>query len=371
MNGFTGSVSKNYKIVGTDISKMSVIFDTNQNYDGTAKEPVVKVFQKATSKTPERVFEFGSEYTVTYDNNINAGKKATVIIKGINGCSGTIKKTFTINQKSVSGFEMTVAPAIYQKGGSKPTVTLMDGANELVLGTDYTVVYSNNTKVHDGIATKTPIAKITGKGNYTGTLSKTFAIAESNLDNVSITSGDIIYQNKSGICKPVIKLIDSDGKMLSSGTDYDKAITYKYAKPVTVSQVVDAKKKIYKDVPRAEGEIVNDNDIIPVGASITAYVTGKGFYSGSKEVTFRYVLSDVSRATIVVVAQSYTGKAVSPTKDDITVKIGKEILKKTDYEIVDFNKNVEKGSAEITIRGVGDYGGLKTSKFSIIAKSIN
>ena len=266
---------------------------------------------------------------------------------------------------------MTVASATYQKGGSKPAVTLMDGTNELTLGTDYTVAYSNNTKVHDGVATKTPTAKITGKGNYTGTLSKTYAIAGSNLDNVSITSGDVTYQNKAGICKPTIKLTDSDGKALAAGTDYEKDITYKYAKDVMISQVVDKKKKIYKDVVRAEGEKVDSKDIIPVGAEITAYVNGRGNYPGSKEVTFRFVSADMSKATITVATQYYTGKEIRPTKDDITVKIGKETLKKTDYEIVEYNKNVSKGSAEITIRGIGNYGGSKVAKFTIAAKPIN
>lgn len=52
----------------------------------------------------------------------------------------------------------------------EPEITVTDGENTLTLGTDYTVSYSDN--INAGTAT----AKITGKGNYSGTVEKTFTI---------------------------------------------------------------------------------------------------------------------------------------------------------------------------------------------------
>ena len=58
-------------------------------YNGKAKRP------KVTVKLGGRVLEKGIDYTVSYKNNIYVGK-ASVIIKGINGFTGTIKKNFKI-----------------------------------------------------------------------------------------------------------------------------------------------------------------------------------------------------------------------------------------------------------------------------------
>ena len=52
----------------------------------------------------------------------------------------------------------------------EPTVTLTDGETTLTLDTDYTIEYSDNTNV--GTATVT----IAGKGNYGGTIERTFTI---------------------------------------------------------------------------------------------------------------------------------------------------------------------------------------------------
>ena len=41
-----------------------------------------------------------------------------------------------------------------------------------------------------------------------------------------------------------------------------------------------------------------------------------------------------------------------------------------DYEIVGYSKNTEKGTAKVTFRGLGNYGGFKTQTFKIKAKSV-
>ena len=43
-------------------------------------------------------------------------------------------------------------------------------------------------------------------------------------------------------------------------------------------------------------------------------------------------------------------------------------LSEDDYEIVGYSNNINKGTAKVTIRGTGNYGGLKTQTFKIKAK---
>lgn len=73
---------------------------------------------------------------------------------------------------SITSASVTLSTSTYSYDGKekKPTVTVKLSGKTLKSNTDYTVTYTNNTKV--GTAT----VKITAKGNYTGTITKTFKI---------------------------------------------------------------------------------------------------------------------------------------------------------------------------------------------------
>ena len=93
-------------------------------------------------------------------------------------------------------FEMSLSSSSYTYDGTAkiPTVTIKNDIATLVKDTDYTVEYSNN--INAGTATVT----VTGIGNYTGTLTKTFIInkAQQNV-NVTITSNTIDIGDMSEI----------------------------------------------------------------------------------------------------------------------------------------------------------------------------
>ncbi len=87
------------------------------------------------------------------------------------GTPYTLSLTADGASKSISSCTVSgLSAKAYTGKAITPAVTVKDGATVLKKGTDYTVAYSNNTKV--GTATVT----ITGKGSYSGTLTKTFAI---------------------------------------------------------------------------------------------------------------------------------------------------------------------------------------------------
>lgn len=382
VNGYTGVVSKSYKIIGTALSKVTVDYTKSFVYDKTVVEPDTlgdfRVYIKATRTTAEIPLTKGVDYTVSYLKNDRAGT-ATMVLTGINGYSGVVKKNFTIGaydyaadwKLEEAGRRITVEPVgtvVYCKGGAKPMVTVKDGETVLTPGVDYVLSYSNNTKLSDGTGKNIPTVKITGKGNYKNAISVPFAIEKKSFSDVSITAADVVYQNKVNL-KPVIKITDTDGKLLVAGTDYDKNFVIKYAKDVTVAQVIN-KKTVY--VVKEEGEIVDPKlDIIPVGAELTVTVKAINNYTGDIEANFKYISADMSKATVSVKAQVYTGREVKPNKDDITVKYGKTTLAKTDYEIIGYTKNVAKGTAQLTIKGVGNYGGIKTVPFVINSRSMN
>jgi hypothetical protein len=131
---------------------------TSTTYSGTAKKPEVTIAGLTQ----------GTDYKVSYSSNVNAGT-GTVTITGINNYKGTITKTFKINAASLEGKKVTLSETsyTYDKKAHQPAVTI----SGLTAGTDYTVSYPKDTTT---LGTKT--ITITGKGNYTGTVTASYSI---------------------------------------------------------------------------------------------------------------------------------------------------------------------------------------------------
>ena len=98
-------------------------------------------------------------------------------------------------------------------------------------------------------------------------------------------------------------------------------------------------------------------------------VTGNGNYEGSVSKEYRIVAASISKAVIIAKAQTYTGKEITLDASDFSkARIGRNTLTYgVDYEIVpdSYEKNVNKGTASVTIRGIGNYGDEKKVTFRI------
>jgi len=107
-----------------------------------------------------------------------------------------------------------------------------------------------------------------------------------------------------------------------------------------------------------------------------AEVHAKGNYvdpaTGPVTATYRLVGSSVASSKISVSPQFYTGGPVEPTAEDLTVQIGKNppLVPNVDYEVIGYEQNTNVGSATVTIHGIGEYGGTKTQKFTIMPRSL-
>lgn len=96
-----------------------------------------------------------------------------------------------------------------------------------------------------------------------------------------------------------------------------------------------------------------------------------GNYLGTVTGVYRIVESDIARARAAVPAvQTYTGKAITLQEKDIEVVVGGVKLSPDSYEIIGYANNIKKGTAKVTIRGKGSYGGTKTVTFKIKGKSL-
>lgn len=377
---FIGEKTTTFKITGTplkaaditlkDEKTSSPITNAGLVYTGEELRPIVD----SNTLSPEN-------YTVTYQNNLKAGK-ATVLITGKNGYTGTVKKTFKITPFDLKGnadkaftyAENIVAP--YAKGGSKLTDAQLQAkfnGMDLVQGVDYTLIYTSNKKVGGAFV------KIKGKGSFKGTTEAIpFTIQKQSLSELKdISAADLIEKNakKYKTNNPVVK--DLDGKLLKKGTDYEIKLNY-FVEPAKEASAEETPAEKY---PQEMTEI--PEELLKAGTKIGLTISGLGNYEGETVVTFRIIADNrnLSKAVIKVDDQYYTGMEIEPhgtdnEKDKRAVKVSIKIKENgstttydlqegVDYEIVGYAKNINKGTAKITIHGIGAYGGTKTGSFKI------
>ena len=143
--------------------KVYAELDENKNiiYSGSELKPSVKVYYNWDNMFSVQLKE-GSDYNVTYSDNINAGT-ATAIVTGIGAYSETKNVTFTIEPKKISSPTFDGLKSEYTYTGQKvePEFALMDG-DTVIPSSEYEVSYSDNTEVGTAAITITDVMG----GNY-------------------------------------------------------------------------------------------------------------------------------------------------------------------------------------------------------------
>ena len=320
-----------------DNPKITVSPIENYTYTGDEITPAVTV-KNALDET----LVLGTDYTVSYANNINAGT-ATVTITFIGAYAGAITDdtatvTFKIEPKKASEetleFTDVVTDKEYIYCGQEytPEVTVYDPNRlaNLVVDSDYTIAYSGNTNA--GTATIT----IAFMGNYEGTVYLHFTITPKSSDRVEVaTITDQTFNGQAIVPALTIKDIDT-GNSLVVDTDYKVSC-------------------------------VNNTHVGTADVTITFM----GNYTGTKTATFKIVQLDASHLSITAIDdQEYTGSEIKPALevvyrngDYVTV-----LTKETDYEVT-YTDNTACGPAKVTLTFRGDYTGSREVYFNIVPRS--
>ncbi len=372
---YVGEKRVTFNIVGTNLSKAKVTggLKTSYEYTGKAIMPA-PVLTDTTGSTPKEL-QVNTDYTVKYTNNRYVGT-ATITFTGTGQYTGTLKKTFKIVAYDMSADESAnvkikdLGEVPYAKGGSRPkpvvTYRMPDGADVILKeDVDYTLSYKNNTKLNDvseSNQSKWPAVTVKGKGNYKGTKTAAFKIVQQDISKLTVQADDKLVSTKPNKYQSVPKVIDLDGKALKSGTDYEK--TFEYVR--LEEKILENGEIDIVDIPIGEEELLPANTTV----KITVKAKENGSYTGEISGTYRITQKSISKASVKVKEQTYTGKEIKPDAAEITqIRVGKDDLAAgTDYEIIGYSNNIKKGTAKMTIRGLGEYGGTKTVSFKIKAK---
>lgn len=395
---YIGTKTVSFRITGTPMSKVAVEgLKKEYTYTGEAIRPETTLTYKADNNAAPVPLEEGIHYTVSYEKNTDKGT-AAIIFTGLagGGYTGTKKVTFrivpsgiadkkegenlieqvSVTFKDTENLQNGIYTAPYMKGGAKPEVVVSSGEKTLTPGKDYTVSYANNKKAALSTDAKAPSVTIKGKGNYTGSKTVSFSIKAKPLSNengITVSAKDKVASTKKNGYRQSFKVYDADGAALGSG-DYDsKNVIY------TLIQTENADGTV-----NAVNEVLDKDSVVPANSVVRITVQGKGVYAGGTATgTYRILESshDISRATIRINDQSYTGKPVLITEQSqfktgkVFIRIGRETKALTlgeDIEVVpdSYVKNVNKGTAKVTFRGINDFGGTKTVSFRIGTRSI-
>lgn len=176
-SAITGTGTFTFLILQRDLSKATLaVEDGSLVYNQTAQEPsvAVAVTGNPTADGNAQPTE-DADYTITYYNNVNASDAAKAVVTATgNNFTGSKTAEFTIAPKPITDCVVENIPDQFYTGEPViPPVTIKDSSYTLsytlILGYDYTTACADKGP---GEATVT----ITGTGNYTGEVEKTFTI---------------------------------------------------------------------------------------------------------------------------------------------------------------------------------------------------
>ncbi|MBQ6860531.1 MAG: InlB B-repeat-containing protein, partial [Clostridia bacterium] len=188
---YAGTATTTFNIVASAMEYDAIGY--TGTYDGSAHAPTINVTKPAVGATiyfaevPLDSDNFSTKGSTTKPTYINATTTTVYfLIRANNYTDHTGSMQVKITPKSIESGMLIGGISDKQYTGSNITqnVTVQDNALQKSLnkGTDFDVTYENNKDV--STQTTKATVKITGKGNYTGTVTKTFNITG---DNITIT----------------------------------------------------------------------------------------------------------------------------------------------------------------------------------------
>ncbi|MCR5486584.1 MAG: leucine-rich repeat domain-containing protein, partial [Lachnospiraceae bacterium] len=267
--------------------------------------------------------------TVSGDDYTEPGNH-TVIFEGNNkDVFGRKAVTFRVTGKRKLGDSFAAVEIIssdlidgkvpFAAGGAKPSVKASYKGEILKAGRDYTVSYRGNKKAGSSAA-----AIVKGKGRYGGSKTVHFTVGERDLKTLLLFINDrpVSAKNKD-YEKTGILFTDQDfrNQKLKAGRDYT-----------------------------AEFTVSSGSSTPGAGETVSVKITARpgGNYTGVTEASFSIIEKekDLSRARVVVNGgkpYAYTGKAITPSGNEVAVTLNGQPVGSDQYEISAFN-NVAKGN---------------------------
>lgn len=311
-------------------------------YTGSAIKPAVHVYDRTVLLTEKK------DYTLAYSNNVNAGNAVgsanppTITVTGKGNYEGKAVVHFTIKPQNIEDDAVLVdqyLAAAYNGKAQKPNPSLTWNGKKLTKNKDYT--YGDMSYTEAGIYKFI----VTGIGNYTGSRMMDFEIYQGGVPASKLTVSKISnYQYTGKEIKPAVEVKYKNTRLFAGTEDSDDGnywIKYENCTNVGTASVV---------------------------------IVGKGNYKGAKRINFKILpkasiakagitLSDIPPAGV-----AYTGKPYTPKC--VVNYLGETLKEGRDYKL-DYQNNVNAGTATVVITGMGAYNGTAKKSFKILQNNIS
>ena len=336
---------------GSDISQSSITLSSyDYYYSGSACRPSVTVKQES------KALYSGTDYTVSYSNNINAGT-AKVTVTGKGNYYGTASKTYTI-WKADQTLNVTASSNTVSKG--KTMQLSASGIGSISYSSsNLSVATVNSSGLVTGLAAGSATITVTaaGNGNYksaTKTITVTVTDNEAPAVNFSATS---VSLNK-GSNKTIT--VTAAGKLPS------RFNFRSYRNNTSVISIEWTGE--WRKVNGLWSHDITITGTATGSASVTVYLmncaTDRYVACKTLPITVSNPVTTITSSCVTLSETSYTYNS-TVRKPAVTVKVGGKILKKdTDY-IVSYRNNKNAGKATVTVTGKGNYKGTVEKTFVI------
>lgn len=163
---FEGTLEATYKVLPAAITAIELSAD-KFTYDGTDKKPAVIV------KAGDKTLVAGTDYELTLPTDrVTTGTK-TIKATAKGNYTGEVAASYEIAPATINKVTLSADKFTYDGKDKTPTVTVKCGDKTLTAGTDYDV-----TLPSDRVKVGKKTIKVTGKGNYAGTLEANYEIVE-------------------------------------------------------------------------------------------------------------------------------------------------------------------------------------------------
>lgn len=382
----SGSCKQAFSIVApriNDKNAVSITYSTSVSWNGEETKLDDLVIKDITNPDLPVTLTEGTDYVLAYSNNTKPGK-ATITIVGINGYDGNTTVNYTINKLNLAdalpvkedmevGKSAIIIPNItdtYTYNGKqyKPEegqIIFWNRSAEgsytikayLNKGTDYTVSYGKNVNAGSGTIT------ITGKGNYTGKITREFTINKMNFEStyadlsIDISMADSFAYKKGKEVKPVptVVLKNKGAKDIKLKANKDYKVTYPDADYIETG----LKHLTIEGIGNFEG------------------IKNESFYIAGKNIADKKLVTiDTTSATAKdILKKTYTGvEVILPSYECEQIiksaEPGVTLTYDKDYT-VSCSNNVKAGTAKVTISGIGQYYGTKTINMTISKANVD
>ena len=241
----------------------------------------------------------------------------------------TAEKEFEVVARELTEENVTFGENLVYTGNElTQTVTVTVGGKELTKDTDYTVTGLTGTEPGSYPVT------VTGTGNYTGEVTKSFEIAKADISSATISDIDSPVGYTGTAYEPEVT-VTFNGTELALDTDYTVAYT---------------------------------NNVNAGEATVTITGTGAHF-KGSVEKHFTITAADLSGCTFAPIADvTYNTRAHTP---EVTVAISGRTLEADKDYTVSYAPNVNAGTVTVTVTGKGNFTGSANTTFTIAKADLN